>query len=347
MTNSLHIPLTAHHLRFTVRVTRPVVFGEFKGSALRGAFAGYLRRTFCPEWRAEETDPLHKALCPACQMLALDGGDGVAGDVRRPYAIEPPTDGISRYDQGETFDFGMVLYGDNLGFLPYLVLAVKGMGEQGGVGQKDAQGRRGTFAIHQIQAVNPISGQTQLLLEPGGKSVQMPAIPVTQEQVQSAALTLAAQLDQSDNRLRVTFLTPTRLTQGDHRVETPAPFPLIKQTVLRVMDLAAQHGGGRPTVDGEPIALGQHIYVHADQVQKVADQTRWWDLHGYSGRLGRAQPLGGLVGSVTYTAPDWTPLLPWLVWGISAHVGKNIVKGCGWYDLAAGDHTPTTNELAC
>jgi len=56
------IPLTAHHLRFTVTAETAIAFHDFEGSALRGAMAGYLKRTYCPEWRAEKTDPLHQAL---------------------------------------------------------------------------------------------------------------------------------------------------------------------------------------------------------------------------------------------------------------------------------------------
>src|SRR4051812_33151954 len=114
MTAALHaltIPLTAHHIRFTVRTTTPIHFGEFKGSALRGALAGVLRRTFCPEWRADKTDPLHQALCPICQLLSVEGDEETSGDVRRPYAIEPPLDEQHAYGPGETFDFGLTLYG--------------------------------------------------------------------------------------------------------------------------------------------------------------------------------------------------------------------------------------------
>jgi hypothetical protein len=43
--------------------------------------------------------------------------------------------------------------------------------------------------------------------------------------------------------------------------------------------------------------------------------------------------MGGLMGSATFHAPDWSPLLPWLVWASVVHVGKNVVKGCGLFHL--------------
>jgi len=39
------------------------------------------------------------------------------------------------------------------------------------------------------------------------------------------------------------------------------------------------------------------------------------------------------MGRACYQAADWRPLLPWLLWGMSAGVGRNIVKGCGIYQL--------------
>ena len=151
---TLAIPLTAHHIRVTVQVTTPLLFHDFKGSALRGAFVSVLRRTFCPEWRAERTDAQHRALCPICQLLALENDESIAGDVRRPYALTPPPGGQNRYAPGETFAFGLTLFGSALNYLPYLILALGGMGEVG-LGQKGANGQRGGFVVTQLDAINP------------------------------------------------------------------------------------------------------------------------------------------------------------------------------------------------
>ena len=34
------------------------------------------------------------------------------------------------------------------------------------------------------------------------------------------------------------------------------------------------------------------------------------------------------------SAPDHRQLLPWLLWGQVTQVGKNTVKGNGWYEVA-------------
>ncbi|MBI1298735.1 CRISPR system precrRNA processing endoribonuclease RAMP protein Cas6 [bacterium] len=325
------IPLTVHQLRFTVRVTEPIHFNEFKGSALRGALAGTLNSTFCPQWRAEETDPLHQSLCPVCQLLSLERTDETSGDIRRPYAVRPPLDSATHYAEGASFEFDMLLIGNNLHLLPYLVLAVQGVGETSGIGRRGENRRRGHFTITGIDAVNPLTGEVQPLLTAGGRMVQQPAIPVQHEQVMATAAALLPRLEEEGNRLTIQMRTPLRLIQGGERVQGPRFFPLAKQSVLRLLDLSAQHGGGRPDVH-----LKDDVYPWIDQVTLVEDRTHWWDLMGYSGRLQRSQVLGGLMGSATYIAPDWGPILPWLIWGGVVGVGKNIVKGCGVIEIYAG-----------
>lgn len=350
------IPLTAHHIRFTAHAITPILFEDFKGSSLRGAFATVLRHTFCPQSRRDpETEQYHQALCPVCRLLSGDVDDPDDGDTRRAYAIEPPPEAQSHFAPGDTFTFGAALYGESWAMFPYVALAAGGMGEFG-VGRKVAAGSwplaasqppaassqqplatRGKFVIEQIDAVNPLTGEMRCMMAPAERMVRTETLPVTDEEVSQATEQLLAHLATQGNRLTLDFLTPMRLvTQGEHTAKTPEFFPLIKQTVMRILDLASQHGQGRPTIDGAPVVLKRDIYPYADQVHLVADQTHWWDVKGYSSRLGRRQVLGGYIGRATYHAPDWRPLLPWLLWGQSTHVGKNVVKGCGVYRVVAG-----------
>src|SRR5690606_38842911 len=113
---------------FTVVAETAITFQDFKGSALRGAMAGYLKRTYCPEWRAGQTDPLHQALCPVCQLLSYELTPEEGGDIRRPFALQPPMTEQNSYAPGESFCFGLTLFGNQMAYLPYLVLAVRAAG---------------------------------------------------------------------------------------------------------------------------------------------------------------------------------------------------------------------------
>ncbi|MCB0190119.1 MAG: CRISPR system precrRNA processing endoribonuclease RAMP protein Cas6, partial [Caldilineaceae bacterium] len=311
------------------------------GSALRGAMVTAMRRTFCPEWRAEATDARHRATCPVCQLLALENNESIPGDVRRPYALIPPPDTQQSYAAGEPFAFGLTLFGNSLDYLPYLLLTLGGMGEIG-IGRKLANGKRGTFLVTQLDAINPFTGEINPMMLPGERMVRPITAPVTHEQIVTAAAAMADLLATQENRLWIEFRTPMRLTPNHQRATSPDFFALAKAATIRMLDLSAQYGGGRPTIGSRPFALKEDLYRYADAVHLLHDETTWWDLQGYSSRLQQKQVLGGLVGRACYQTADWRPLLPWLLWGMSAGVGRNIVKGCGIYAISAAVATPDT-----
>jgi hypothetical protein len=64
------------------------------------------------------------------------------------------------------------------------------------------------------------------------------------------------------------------------------------------------------------------------------DRTRWVDVASVSARQQRRTPIGGLIGEAT-VAGDLAPLRELLVWGQLVHVGRNAVKGSGWYTVRA------------
>lgn len=158
--------------------------------------------------------------------------------------------------------------------------------------------------------------------------VHMPTLAVSGEQVAVSSQRLAEQVTHQGGRLGLEFLTPTRIVHREGLVHHPQFAPLFARLLDRVSALRSQFAGEAPLAREEKARL----LSLADGVRLAVDETRWWDVKGRSTRLGREQPLGGFVGRVVYQADDpdiWPPLLPWLLWGQSTQVGKNVVKGCG------------------
>ncbi len=323
-----------YHLRFTVEVETTIVMDTFKGSALRGAWQSHLRTLYCAQ--TDNTDPLHQTLCPVCYLLSRETG---SGEDRRPYAFLPPLTTQTTFKPGERFTFGISLFGQAVQFLPYLVLAVGQMGQAQGIGKaihdsaRARNSRRGTFQLVNITEVNLINGQEYTLLAEGSTMVQMPQCAVTSQQITEKSAEIAQQLATTDYRLLVNFLTPTRIVRDERLVKQPHFAPFFARLVDRVSALRHQFSDDVPLTREEK----GDLLKRADQVQLAVDKTRWWDIKGHSARLGRTQPLGGYVGQAVYQAPAlavWRPLLPWLLWGQGTQVGKNVVKGCGWYTIS-------------
>ena len=336
---------TATHFRFEVEAVTTVAFDDYTGSALRGGLVTALQRNFCPA--RDQADAAHQAICPVCWLLSYEA---TPGDSRRPYAIEPLLAGSVRrparaddhdkparagfwFEPGERFQFGMTLFGQAVNLFPYLVLAVPRMGADG-IGRKLEQIERGTwhrgrFVLRTIEEVNPLTATRRTLMGEGRQIVQTPQNPVSAAQVQAATEQATQRLQANGGRLSLRFLTPARIVHETKLVHQPHFRPLLQRLVERVNEL--QRSFGQAT---EPPSW-QELLALADQVTLIEDDTHWWDVQGRSSRLEREQQLGGFIGLATYSAPPelWPPLLPWLIWGMSTHVGKNAVKGSGWYRL--------------
>lgn len=325
--------LTLHHLEFELEATTRLGLYEYSGTALRAALFATLTRHFCPAPAGQTThgDALHQAHCPVCWLLAREEPDATRGkDVPRALALRPPLGPKTDFHVGERWRFALTLFGDQAASLfPYLIVANNMMGEEG-VGRRVDNGQRGRFALRRAWAVNPLTESRQLLLAEGSRQVQVPTLIITEDDVETATVQILRQLPARGGQLTVRFLTPTRLVDHKILVHAPVFLPLFQRTVERVIQLASWYGSRPPdTLDFDT------LLPLADDVRLIDDRTQWVDLTSPSLRKGQSTPIGGFVGQAVYQAERWEPLLPWLLWGQLVQVGKNTVKGNGWFDLAA------------
>lgn len=323
---------TLYHLRFTVMATTPIHLEAFKGSALRGAWHTYMQKTFCPAPLYTRTDPLHQDICPVCYLTNRDTGP----ETRRPFTLQPPLSQQTSYEPGETFSFGFTLFGNTRTLFPYVLLGWHEVGETLGLGRYIPTLRgRGRFRLLEVEAFDPHTDRRQVVYRrEAGRMVEMPTVAVTAESIGQRAGRLAETLASSDGLLTLRLLTPLRLIHEERLMHRFAFVPFFQRLLERLYATAAHFSAESERFT--PAALNEDIrrlLPTAQTVQVVADRTQWWDVTGYSHRKGGPTYLGGLVGDVVLRAPDWTPLLPYLLWGESMQLGKNVVKGCGWYGL--------------
>ena len=346
---------TAHRLRVAAEVQSTIELNEHQGSAIRGSLFHALRNRFCMNREAEECAacPL-AASCPVATLVnTLKPESGRGRDVPRPYTVQPPRPGsghpvkrppdgrlVFRYHPGEGFEFGLTLYAQALQLFPYVVLAVREL-EQGGIGRKTAQPttnqkdrwRRGTFFVREVWAENPLTGERQPVMGTGDNLVQVPDVPITHAQVCEWANGRISESANRESRITIRFLTPTRITVQKHLLK-PGRFcfrPFFHRLLDRLEALSRDFSDTPQQFDFPALLTA------AEGVQVVDNGLRWVELRSYSTRQRRSTPTGGLLGTVVLEADDWTPFLPWLVWGQFVHVGKDAVKGNGWYEARIAD----------
>lgn len=314
----------AHRLRVVAEVRTPMVLETGVGSALRGALYHALTDGFCANQPV-----LTQGGCPVCPLIqtcpvgflaaTLDPAADRGENVPRPFTIEPPAAAAATLQPPARLEFGLTMFAQALNLFPYVVLSLERMGQRG-IGAKLAENnwRRGTFAVREVWAENPLTGQCQAVLQAGERVVHMPDVPVTHEQA------CALPPPPPGAQVWVDFVTPTRLLDHGQPVRQP-DFRVLFQRLMERLEALSRAFSETP-LDGQ---VKYELVGRARAVRLVADRTRWLRLEGFSGRQGERKSLSGIVGYAVYEADDWAAFWPWLKWGELTHVGKNAVKGDG------------------
>jgi hypothetical protein len=309
--------MSVQHLRFTVRPAEWLSFSEQPGAALRGALYHALADHFCSEsFCATSAD--HLNTCPVCWLMALEDPIHQRGrDVSRPLTIQPPEK--QSYLQGEAMTFGVSLVGKARDLIPYIVRAVEWMGKQG-VGKG-----RGRFRLQAVHETNPLWDAQRLLMD--GQTVYTPTLAVNAVRIAEKAAELRT------DRITLHFLTPTRLTAEGKLVKSPDPAILIARLMERCQNLATYYGDSDTPITSDiwKAAAAQMVKC-ADGLHTAYHEVSWVEVFSGSKRQGRATPISGFVGTIRWEG-DVTPLREWLLWGQSLHIGKDAVKGNGWYRI--------------
>jgi CRISPR-associated endoribonuclease Cas6 len=318
--------LTIHHFRFLTEVVTPLELDEHSGSSLRGSFFEAIWKRFCTNRQAATCAacPLHTT-CPVSTLVAPLREENPRGqDIPRPYILLPPLDGKRHYEPGETLSFGLTLFGNIIQLLPYIMLSID-MLESGGLGRRvpDHHSLRGRFTVKRVESCNLFSGEQHTIYEAGKPLVGTPTLAITDTTVQTRAATL------SEERITLTFLTPTRLREQDRLVKHAEFRPLIHRLLERFIALDRTYGAGCG-MDAQQHQLIEHV----EQVRCLEDATHWEEVSSYSRRQQRFMPISGLRGRATFTG-KLAPFRELLVWGEVMHVGKSCVKGNGWYKIEA------------
>jgi hypothetical protein len=107
-----------------------------KGNSLWGAFGIAFRCLVCvPDCRDAHRCPLGET-CPYKLIFEPSpppGSDRLSQnrDIPRPFVFRPPLDSQTTYEVGKRFEFGLILLGTAVSYLPYFVLAFREVMAQG------------------------------------------------------------------------------------------------------------------------------------------------------------------------------------------------------------------------
>ena len=310
--------------RFTLEARQQLRLPPYKGSTLRGGFGRVFKSTVCFQPQVKSCGScLLRQKCPYAYVFetAPPSDSEVLSKntaVPLPFVIQPPLERRTAYRSGETLDFGLVLVGEAINYLPYFVVVFRELGKVG-IGWK-----RGRYVLRQVSAVQPLKGAEAIIYDGTDLLVSGEDFSVGYLEIEEQGCHLGEEL--GTDPITVNFLTPTRLKHGGRYVECPDFHVLVRGILRRVSSLYYFHCGQRWETDY------RGLIEQAKGIETAAAHTSWMDWKRYSKRQRQRMNLGGFVGQVSYRG-DLEPFLSLLVLGQLVHVGKACVFGNGWYEI--------------
>jgi hypothetical protein len=316
------LDLSILRARVTLRLLEDAALPAYKGAMLRGGFGYAFQRAACPQpcWGASDHCAV-SVLCPYRWVFETPHPPDVSHlhdlqDVPRPFVIEPPQDGRTRYGAGDALEFGLILIGRAIDHLPYFLFSFEQLGRMG-LGRDNARAR-----LERVEALRPWQPVGEAIYQDGRVLPSSESLPL----IDPPAIAARAAALPAD--LCLTLRTPLRVKALGDFLRAIDPAVLAHAICWRLNALATFHGGGPWPVDHRAL-IEQARGIAVEQAQ-----VRWVDWERISTRGAQPQrmTLGGLVGSaVLRNVPPGVRAV--LQAGSLAHVGKACVFGHGQIEV--------------
>ena len=307
---------------FRFRADEDGLLPRYKGSMLRGGFGYAFRGAVCHRQKADCGECSEKNSCPYSYIFETpsDRSDGVFSgysDAPRPFVVEPMGLDRRRFAKGDGLDFGLLLIGKSIDYLPYFIFCFEKLGRLG-------LGRgRIRFSLEEVCGLNFNAGDWALLYS-GRERFLRDTVPTID----------AHRLEQDcGGTLTLNFLTPTRIKYRGKYV-TDLEFHVLMRSLLRRTSMMALYH-----CDSELKADVTALIAEAKMVEVQSWDLKWQDLERYSSRKKAIMKMGGVVGSVTYRG-DFGKFMPFISLGEQIHVGKNTTFGLGRYQIRREGSVP-------
>ncbi len=288
---------------FRIRTLTRVELPAYKGSTFRGALGHALKKTSCV------VSGVACAQCPLFDKCAYaylyetrnERGQSVA----HPYVIEPPMTARQRYEAGKTLGLSLILMGRAREYVPYLIRAIREMGERGlgrGIGR---------FRLEEAWTLE--NGEKKGIYHSDDKRVFKPG----------ESLNLLEIPPVETREVEIHFTTVTALKEKGRINLNPGFGTIIRAVYRRLKALAWYH-------EGKSIPEPPDMQNYEVRAVNINIRRGWWMR--YSNRQERKINYEGITGSMRFKG-DLTAFTPLLQIGRHIHIGRGTVYGMGKYEL--------------
>jgi hypothetical protein len=224
--------------------------------------------------------------------------------------VEPDDNRKRSFVRGDSLQFGLVLIGKAIEYLPYFIFCFDELGRRG-LGRE-----RVRFRLQGICGFDFQQSQWTSVYDPRDRLLNgnLPTVGANQLSLKCG------------DTLSLEFLTPTRIKYRDKYISDLEFHVMMRSLLRRISMLTLYHCDAEldPDINGL-IADARMVDVHNWDL-------KWQDWSRYSSRQKAHVKLGGFVGRVTYTG-DFGKFTPAIALGEQIHIGKNTTFGLGKYRI--------------
>ena len=312
------------HYRLTYTVQEPLKMPPDKGNIFRGRFGYLLRDIACIgdteqscEKKCQYPDRCVYSKC--FETPVPDDSPMLRGQpfAPHPFVLRPPRTGKLDYATGDTFTCNLILIGEAINLLPWIVFAFDQMGKR----RIGLQGKRGQCRLEKVESLTVCDSQQ----------------PKTIYTAESEMLTddglilhLNDVMDNAPNvadAIELEFITPTSIKVGGKWTSHLTFEHLIRNLLRRIRFLSYFHCG-------EDLDIDAHALIKAADSITHKSQLRWFRKDRYSYRTEKSVPMGGFIGKIRFEG-DLQPFLPFIFFGEYLHIGHHTAFGFGQYRITA------------
>lgn len=300
----------------SIKPKEPIILPVYKGSTFRGGFGNAFKKIVCALKKKDCLDCLLKEKCIYCYIFETSPPSNTTimrkyKTVPHPFVIEPPLEKKTIYKPDEKISFNLTLIGRAIDYYPYFIYTFDELGRIG-IGKG-----RGKFELHEVTASgeNIYDSEYKKLasIKPVELSLALPNDDSSQTKNNAA--------------LKLSFLTPTRISFDGHLAVDLEFHMLIRTLIRRIALLYYFHCSGDPTQWNF-----KGIIEMAKQIRVTDSALRWYDWERYSARQDTKMKMGGFIGEITFEG-NIEPFMPLIKAGEILHAGKGTSFGLGKYEI--------------
>ncbi|MEW6410826.1 MAG: CRISPR system precrRNA processing endoribonuclease RAMP protein Cas6 [Nitrospirota bacterium] len=310
--------------RFNLVAEESLILPSYKGSTLRGGFGNAFRRVVCTLRNKSCHECILKEKCVYSYVFETPPPSNTAvmrkyESAPHPFVIEPPPERRRGYKPGDEINFGLILIGRAIDYLPYFIYTFTELGKTG-IGKG-----KGRFELKEVRSQESavIYSSDTMTLKPFTSSIM--SFPRKWES--SSNLNSEGEARPRPYNLTLDFKTPTRIIYNGH-LTLDLEFHILVRNLLRRLSLLSYF---HCNIDPSGWDF-KGLIEKAKEIRVKNKDLRWYDWERYSGRQDVRMKMGGFVGNITFEG-NIEPFISFIKAGEILHVGKGTAFGLGKYEI--------------